>query len=61
MGWELRLDRSGSEYGKVVGFCEGGDELSDTIKWEVSHLLAEETGGSRAQFCSTEVVILFVS
>jgi hypothetical protein len=41
----------------VVDFCEGGDELSDIIKWEINSHLAEETGGSQEQFCSTEVVI----
>jgi hypothetical protein len=38
-------------------FFEGGNELSDAIKWGASPRLAEETGGSRKQLCSTEVVI----
>jgi len=30
--WGLGLDRSGSEYGQVVGSCECGNEPTGSIK-----------------------------
>jgi hypothetical protein len=44
----------------VVGPCEGGDELSDSIKCKENPRSAEERGASRKQLCSMEVVCFLV-
>jgi hypothetical protein len=47
MGWEHGLDRSGSGWGQVAGFCKYGNKPSGCIKCEEFSCLAEDVLASQ--------------
>ena len=60
VGWGHELDRSGSEYGRVAGTCECGNEHSGSIKC-VEFLDSLKTGLLLGKNCSMESVSYFVT